>query len=302
VKCNRVFLLAAAALAACLVVSGCKHSSPDVSQETSASGPVKQYPVKGKVVSTDVARGEVVLDAEAIPGYMDAMAMPYKLKNPTEISELHPGDHLTATLMLTDQSEQLDHIVITAQAKLDYKPPVTYHVLNPGDEVPDFKLLNQNGKEIHLHQFRGKVLLLTFIYTRCPLPDFCPRMSRNFAEIDKHLAQEKELYAKTHLLSVSFDPGYDTPAVLRSYGGGYTGQFTNENFLHWDFAAPSKEELPEVAKFFDVGVTPEQDHTITHSLSTVLIQADGKVAQWYPTNDWTVPQVMADIRKLTDTQ
>ena len=101
-------------------------------------------------------------------------------------------------------------------------------------------------------------------------------MSRNFAEIDQQLAKEPALYAKTHLLSVSFDPQYDTPAVLRSYGGAYTGNYTKETFTHWDFAAPTAKDLPQVLQFFDVGATPEADETITHSLSTVVIGPDGK--------------------------
>jgi protein SCO1/2 len=258
----------------------------------------KQYPVKGKVISTDPQHGEVTLAAAAIPGFMEAMTMPFKLRTPNILSELHPGDQIMATLYVDDASDLLDQIVVTAQARPDYKPLMQYHVLNPGDEVPDFKFLNQSGKQISIGQFKGKILLLTFIYTRCPLPDYCPRMSQNFAKIDKALAADSGLYAKTHLLSISFDPEYDTPAVLRSYGGAYTGNYTKEKFAHWDFAAPSKGEQEAVDKFFDVGVTPEKDRSITHSLSTVLIGADGKVFRWYPTNDWAPEQVMNDMKQL----
>lgn len=254
-------------------------------------------------MSTDPSRGEVTVDTEAIPGFMEAMTMPYKLKTPNIVSELHPGDHITATLYVTDTSDLLDQIVITAQGRPDYRPLVQYHVPTPGDTVPDFRFLNQSGKRISIGDFKGKVLLVTFIYTRCPLPDFCPRMSQNFAKIDKALAADPALYAKTHLLSVSFDPDYDTPAVLRSYGGAYTGNYTQEKFAHWDFAAPTKDsggksDQEDVDKFFDVGVTPEKDHTITHSLSTVVIGPDGKVFKWYPTNDWTPEQVLNDVKQL----
>jgi len=162
--------------------------------------------------------------------------------------------------------------------------------------VPDFRLLNQSGRTIHLAQFKGRVLLLTFIYTRCPLGDFCPRMSRNFAEIDKALAADPALYAKTHLLSISFDPKFDTPAVLKSYGGAYTGLYTKERFAHWDFAAPPADELAALTQFFNVGVTPGEGQSLTHSLSTVLIGKDGKVAAWYPTNEWTPAEVLTAIK------
>ena len=147
--------------------------------------------MRGKVVSTNPASSEVTLDHEAIPGFMDAMTMPYKLKDANILSELHPGDVITADLLVSQNADAdilLDHIVVVGQAKPDYKPKVTYHVPAPGDRVPDFKLRNQDGRTIHLDQFRGKELLITFIYTRCPLPNFCPRVTHNFADINRQLA------------------------------------------------------------------------------------------------------------------
>src|SRR5665213_479611 len=288
-------LLVIAAVAGSL--SGC-HSGQNA--EFSATG--KSYPVRGVIVSTDADKGEVVLKHEAIPGFMEAMTMPYKLKDPTIISELHPGDVITATLMTQESSSgpvnmRLDHIVVIAEARLDTKPAVVYHVPAPGDAVPDFPLLNQSGRKIRLSQFRGKVVLLTFIYTRCTVADYCPKMSRNFAEIDKALAADPATYAKTHLLSISFDPQYDTPKVLRSYGGAYTGKYTKETFGHWDFAAPSVADLPKVEQFFDLGVTPGDSRSMMYSLATVVVGKDGKVVAYYPTNDWTPGTLLAQIDK-----
>ena len=277
-------------------ISGCHRASIPATAATNSG--IRQFHVRGVVVSTSAAKGQVTLDTEAIPGFMDAMTMPYALRDVTIISELHPGDTITATLLASDTSDVLDQIVIVGQTKADYLPPVQYQPLTPGESVPDFKLLNQSGRMIHLSQFRGKVLLLTFIYTRCPLASYCPRMSRNFAEIDKALAADPSLYKKTHLLSVSFDPDYDTPAVLRSYGGAYTGNYTKETFAHWDFAAPPKKELPHILKFFLVGVTPGTNHTLTHSLSTIVITPEGKIYKWYPTNDWAPQQLLADMKEL----
>jgi protein SCO1/2 len=121
-------------------------------------------------------------------------------------------------------------------------------------------------------------------------------MSRNFADIDKALAEDPSLYKQTHLLSISFDPAYDTPKMLRSYGGAYTGNYTNEKFQHWDFAAPTEKDLPAVTQFFNVGVTPGDNKSLTHSLSTVLIGKDGKIIAWYPTNDWDPREVLAQIK------
>ncbi len=291
-------------LASCLLTivtfAGC-HSGPTQGSQVQADSSLTVYHLRGKIVSTDAAHGIVVVDHEAIPGFMDAMTMPYQLKYPEIVSELHPGDSITADVLVSKSSEEtvmLDHIVVIAQAKPDYKPPVFYHVPAPGDEVPDFKLRNQDGRAIHLDQFRGKSLLLTFIYTRCPLPNFCPLITHNFAVIDHDLAANPALYAKTHLVCVSFDPEHDTPARLRAYGAEYIGSDAKGAFAHWDFAVPTKPVLLEMAKYFDVGITQGPDETITHTMSTTLIGPHGKVVQFYPGNEWTPEQVVADVKKL----
>ncbi|WP_255460552.1 SCO family protein [Edaphobacter albus] len=284
-------------IAFCGIFTGCRQEGK---KESSSKYPEKTFQVKGKVVSTDATH--VTLDHEDVPGFMEAMTMPYKLKDPGIVGELHPGDRITATIHVQQDAAgfrdpQLDNIVIVAQARPDYKPAAQYHVPQVGDVVPDFRMLNQSAKTIHLGQFHGKVLVATFIYTRCPLADYCPRMSQNFAEIDQQLAGDDALYKKTHLLSISFDPSYDTPAVLRTYGEAYAGKHAKEAFEHWDFAAPSEKELPQVAQFFGVGITPGENQTLNHSLSTVVIGKDGKIAAWFPTNEWKPEEVVAVIKK-----
>lgn len=293
----------AGCLLSCAVLAGC-HSNTAAGPQSSTASPFNVYHLRGKVVSTDLAHGIVVVDHEAIPGFMDAMTMPYQLKDPGIAGELHPGDTITADVLVSKNSDEtvvLDHIVVVAQAKPDYKPMVFYHVPAPGDVVPDFKLRNQDGRAIHLDQFRGKMLLITFIYTRCPLPNFCPLVTHNFAVIDRQMSADPSLYAKTHLLCVSFDPEHDTPARLRSYGAQYIGSDTKGAIAHWDFAVPSRPELLEMAKYFDVGITHGANDTITHTLSTTLIGPQGKVAQYYPGNEWTPEQVVADVKKLAAT-
>jgi protein SCO1/2 len=293
---QRIFLLALFFFA----LAGC-HSTPKNSAESGATPTYKVYKVRGKVMSTNAANGEVTLNHEAIPGFMEAMTMPYKLKDPSILGELHPGDVITADVLVSqgaDADVLLDHIVVVAQGKADYKPAVVYHVPAPGDQVPDFGLKNQDGRSIHLAQFHGKALLLTFIYTRCPLPTFCPRITRNFAAIDKALAADPALYAQMHLLSVSFDPEHDTPERLRAYGAQYLGSDGKDAFAHWDLAVPTRPVLSEMARYFDIGMTPGPEETITHTLSTTLIGPDGKVVQFYPGNDWTPEQVIADAKAI----
>jgi len=286
-------------LVGAVVLAGC-HSRQNDSASSSAQD-FKVYKLRGKVVSTDAAKGAVTLNHEAIAGFMDAMTMPYRLKDAAILGELHPGDVITADVLVSRDPNAdvlLDHIVVVAQAKPDYQPAVLYHVPVQEDAVPDFKLHNQDGRPIHLAQFKGQALLVTFIYTRCPLPNFCLRMTRNFADINRELVKNPALYPKTHLLSVSFDPEHDTPDRLRAYGATYIGSSAAGAFDHWDFAVPNGPVLPEMAKFFDVGMTAGPEETINHSLSTTLIGPDGKVVRYYPGNAWTVEQVMADLKEV----
>lgn len=284
---------------AAAVVTGC-HSAARPDAQSSSASSYKTYSLRGKIVATDPAKGEITVSHQAIPGFMEAMTMPYKVKNPNIVADLHPGDVIVADLLVSqneDADVHLDHIVVIAQGKPDYKPKVQYHVPSPGDQVPDFRLKNQDGRNIALDRYRGKLLLITFIYTRCPLPNFCPRVTRQFAEINQRLQGDPALYNKTHLLCVSFDPKTDTPARLRAYGAEYIGSDAKSAFAHLEFAVPDEATLDKMAQFFDVGITREPDSTITHTLSTTLIGANGKVVQFYPGNDWTVDQVLSDVKQ-----
>ncbi len=286
--------------AVAVLLSGCRSASPPAAPSHAQN----TFTINGRIVSADSS--QVVLDGDAVPGFMEAMTMPYKLEDPSVASELHPGDRIRATVHADRATDgytnvRLDHIVVTAQARPDYLPPIQYHVPKPGDPVPDFTFVNQSGRTIHLAQFKGKVLLLTFVYTRCRLADFCPRMSQNFADIDKSLASDPALFNQTHLLTLSFDPGYDTPDVLRRYGDAYTGSSSIKKFQHWDFAVPPAKELPAVTQFFNVGVTPGDANSLTHSLSTILIGRDGRIVAWYPSNDWKPAEVFAEIKKIAGT-
>ncbi|AFL87678.1 uncharacterized protein SCO1/SenC/PrrC, involved in biogenesis of respiratory and photosynthetic systems [Terriglobus roseus DSM 18391] len=286
---------AASLLCFCGLLAGCRKPTETIAKTT------REFKVKGKIVATDPAHSEITLDHEAIPGLMEAMTMPYKVARPEIVEELHPGDVIRARLLADQTSDgdytnsKLDQIAVIGQAKPDFKPKSNYHAPNPGDVMPDFALTDQDGKSIHTSQFKGKALLITFIYTRCPIDDFCPKMSRNFAAISKSLAADRALYDGTHMLSISFDPAFDKPSVLRAYGKTYTGA---AGFAHWQFAAPTAAALPDVEKYFNVGATPESDGSLTHSLSTVLIDPTGKVAAWYPGSEWKPEEVVAKIRSM----
>jgi protein SCO1 len=255
---------------------------------------VKTYKLTGKIVSVDKSAMTALIDTDEIKGFMEGMTMSYKVKHPGELDGLTPGDTISADLREQNDDYWLENIKVTK--KSTGPPPATkseFHMPSPGDPVPDFKLVNQSNEQISLGQFRGKTLILTFIYTRCPYPDFCPRVSGQFAELNRDLSSDPGLFAKTHLLSVSFDPQYDTPKVLTDYGHQWAGKQARV-FDHWEFAAVSAADLPAMAKFFGLTVIPEKDDIITHSLSTAVIGPDGRIYRWYHGADWQATDVLKD--------
>jgi protein SCO1 len=260
----------------------------------------KRYPIKGKVIAVDQTDRTATISHEDIVGYMPAMTMPFKIKSDADLEMLKPGDDLTGTLVIDDLASWVEVASIVEGPSL----PSTIDVPGepkPGTEVPDFGLVNQDGKRIHLAQYRGKLLLLTFVYTRCPQPDQCTLMSNNFAAIDLALQKQPETYDKTHLLTISFDPDYDTPKVLRSYGASHTGRYSDETFQHWEFATGSKDEVKGIAQFFGLRYfhdTESDDEQVIHSMRTAIVGGDGKVLKLYRGNQWKPEEVLSELRSL----
>ena len=255
----------------------------------------QRYDLKGKVLSVEAEKHQVTVAHEEIKGYMPAMTMAYTVPSDSNLQIIAPDDEITATLVINGKHSWLEDLIITRQSATAPAMPGA-QMAKPGDEVPNFTLLNQDNREIHVKDYRGKTLLLTFIYTRCPVPDYCTLMSDNFAQIDRALGQDPELYGKTHLLSISIDPEYDTPKVLRSYGAAHTERYQSETFAHWEFVGGTKEQVKDIAQFFGLTYFPEKDQII-HALRTVIIDPHGKVAKIYGGNDWKVDEVVAEIRK-----
>jgi protein SCO1/2 len=275
------------------LATSCHHSKPPATT---------RYHFTGSVVSIDNQAQTAVVDGDLVQGYMAPMAMTYKFKPPSGLRQLSPGDSIAGDLVVVDHDPRdesteadywLENVKVTAHAP---SPPAnaanSFHMPAPGEEVPDFAFTNQDGKKISLKQYRGHVLFVTFIYTRCPFPDFCPRMSSNFAEIYKQTGADPAL-AGAHLLSISFDPEHDTPRTLRNYGFSVAHTESASLFQRWEFAAPSADELSKISEFFAVTVKAENG-TITHNLSTAVIGPDGKIVRWYHGGDWQVSDLIKD--------
>jgi protein SCO1 len=258
----------------------------------------KRYPFQGRIVSIDAQSQSALIDADAIPGFMDAMAMSYKSKPASALTQLKPGDIFSAEVVVIQPDQDaipdywLENIKVTGHKEPTAAPKTSLHIPAPGEEVPDFAFTNQNGQKTSLRKYLNQTLLVTFIYTRCPFPDFCPRMSSNFNEIYKQLASTPAL-THVHLLSLSFDPAHDSPKVLRDYGFSVAHTRDPALFHRWEFAAPSAADLPKIADFFALTVQPEGG-LITHNLSTAVIAPNGKIAAWYHGSDWQVSDLIKD--------
>jgi protein SCO1/2 len=254
----------------------------------------RRYELEGRVIAVDSGSREVTVAHEDIPGLMPGMTMPFLVARNEDwiFGKIAPGDHIRATLVMTDHAE-LQDISFTKGTDTTSDGTPNLRIPEPGDAVPDFTFVNQSGKTIHLSQFRGKPLLLTFIYTRCPVPDFCLRMSSNFIQVLGQLQATPGLFTKTQMLSISIDPQFDKPLVMRDYGKRYAGNI-DPNFMHWQFVTGSPEEVRKAADFFGLSYN-RNDGQIVHTLRTVLIGADGRIVKVYSGNQWKPAEVAEDF-------
>jgi protein SCO1/2 len=254
----------------------------------------QRYELKGKVVAVEPEKHLVTISHEEVKGFMPGMTMPFTVPKDQDMQILAPDDMVTATLVVDGAHSWLEDLIVTRQSTNVPSAPGLVEA-KTGDELPNYILTNQDGKETRVGNYRGKTLLLTFIYTRCPIPEYCNLMSTNFAKVDRQLQQDLELFKKTHLLSISIDPEYDTPPVLRSYGAAYTERYQDETFEHWEFATGSKDQIKGIAQFFGLRYFEDNDQ-IVHSLRTAIITPDGKVWKVYTDNEWKPEEVVKEIQ------
>lgn len=285
-----LFLLAA------LFATACGSNSSNNASSLSA----KRYPIKGKVVSVDKATKKAKIDHDAIEGYMPAMTMDFQIRADWVWDELTPGSEIRAELVVDNTAYEpywLENIGIVAVLKPGQEPPPTDEkFVQIGNEAPDFALTDQDGKKISLKDFRGRALAITFIYARCPLADYCIRMSTNFSDLALQLNSNAELRDKVRLLSISFDPENDTPAKLKSYGLGYMGKGATTLGV-WQLAVGDESQVRAIADFF--GLRYEVDNTdktqINHSLRTAVIAPDGKVTKIFAGNEWSPAMLQREL-------
>jgi protein SCO1 len=259
----------------------------------------KRYELKGVVMTVEKEKQLLTVAHEEIKDFMEAMTMPFVVREEWVFDEASAGDKITATLVVDSTESWLESVVlVNSSGEPGFAVSPGALGANPGVMFPDFALTNQDNRPIRTAQYKGKALVLTFIFTRCPLPEYCTLMSNNFSHIDRELQKRPDLYEKTRLLSISIDPEYDTPAVLRSYGAAHTGRFGDETFSHWEFATGTSEQVKDVAQFFGLHYYREKDQ-ILHGLRTAVIAPDGRVYKVYSDNKWKPEEVVKDIEMVS---
>ncbi len=261
----------------------------------------KTYALKGKVRKVDAASGEVTIAHEAVPGFMPAMVMPFSIKDKATLEDVRPGDEVEGALRVVSEGGQvrdyeLADLTVTRPSLAEPPPPLepeaSPRTLAPGDPVPDFAVTTQDGATLRLSDLKGDVVALTFIYTRCPLPDFCPAVDAKFADLARRISASPGRADRVRLLSISFDPEHDTPAVLRAHA-----KLRGAKPPLWTYVVASHEELARVAGPLGLKYSP-MNGQIEHNLCSVVIKPDGTLARLDPGRDWAPAELARTIYSL----
>jgi protein SCO1/2 len=284
-----------------LLLAGCQKPS----QADSNSANQKRYEFRGKVVSVDKLKKTAKIDHEEIPGFMEKMTMEFPIHENWVWEDLVPGVQIRAELVVDSGAKDpywLEKISIVANSAPDQPPVEEKQPEQIGKPVPDLSLTNQDGKKFTFKDYRGKALAVTFIYRECPLPEFCIKMSRQFADMANQIAADPAAKDKIRLLSISFDPERDTPEKLKQYGLGYLGREPKDDLTIWNLAVGTDKEVRAVADFFGLKYeTDAADKTqINHSLVTAVIAPDGKVTRLFSGGRWTPDDVLAELKKAAN--
>ncbi len=273
------------------IVAGCSK------KEENKGTDLVTFAVRGQIISLEPERRTVTIAHKEIPNYMMAMTMPFRVKDTTLLANVQPGDSVVGTLAVSRTESWLASLTVTSRgddARVLSPDEVMFkRLFKEGEPFPEFTFTNQDGRRVRIGDFRGKVVAFTLIYSRCPLPDFCIRMSDNFANIQKRLARESSLNGKWHLMTISFDPEFDTPEVLKKYGRTYNADFTT-----WDFVTAPMASIRTLADGLDLTIEDDEGGLIAHNLRTVVIDVRGNLSKVFLGNDWTPEEVVNHMKML----
>ena len=277
-----------------LLAVGCKREpSAPVAVSTNQT-----YAVRGIVRQIAPDHRHATIQHEKIPGYMAAMTMDFSVRDPNALNALSPGDEITFNLVVSADDDWIENIQRTGSSTAPAPPTwrVVAAELKPGDELPDCEFTSETGQIVRFSDFRGRAVAFTFFFTSCPLPEFCPRMNKNFSEVRTLLLADTNALANWELLSISFDPDFDRPEILTGYGNFYRGGDPN----HWLFAVASTNTLAVLAPKVDLMFWRENG-SITHNLRTVVLDARGRIFRQFDGNDWTARDLADAVRAAAKT-
>ena len=254
----------------------------------------KQYELKGQILAIRPERQEVLVKHEDIKDFMPAMTMPYKVGDAGLLVGKEPGDLVTATLVVGETEAHLSALNKTGHAPIETPPAEpevsALEMVQEGKPVPDAPLVDEDGKPRPLASYRGHRLAITFIYTRCPDAEFCPLMNQNFLAVQKAIASTPEL-ADVQLLSISLDPEFDTPAVLKAHA-----RAVQADSQRWHFVTAPTSAIGKFAPLFGVTVTSNGTPTLIHNLGTAVIDPQGRLVKLHSTNQWTPAELVAELK------
>jgi protein SCO1 len=253
----------------------------------------RQYVLEGQILEVRSDRNEVVIKHEDIRNFMPGMTMPFKVEDAALLRGKEPGDLVTATLVVGEVGAHLSTLTRTGHAALTEPAPAAAapDVLETGEQVVDARLVDQDGAPQSLSAFRGHRVAMTFTYSRCPIPDFCPLMDRHFSAVQKTIRSTPAL-ADVRLVTVTLDPAFDTPAVLKPYA-----QRNGADPSVWSFLTGEPAELGRFSSQFGLYVehNPQRAADITHNLRTAVIDPAGRLVKMHTGNAWTPAELIADL-------
>jgi len=291
----------------CLAAS-CDRAKPgNPAATTAVKAHARTFPVKGVVLELKSDGRTVVIQHEEIPGYMPAMAMPFKVKETRDLTGLQPGDEISFRLLVTDEESWIDRLVRLGASS----PKSGTNVSAAGDEavsqanpapafnlssIPPFAFTNELGRPVSLRQFAGQAVAMTFFFTRCPIPEYCPRLAKNFQKASKKLAAMPAGPTNWHLLSISFDP-LDTPPVLRAYARRYSYDSNR-----WSFLTGPPEQIQELVNGFGLSVKPQAGTIYSHGFLTAVFDASGRLQSRWPVGGDTSDNLVTEILKAAQSK
>ena len=275
-----------ALLSAGLCLAGCRRP-PQAA--TSAPEQTTTYEVRGEVRQVDLERRRVVIAHEPIPGYMEAMVMEFAVPDSSDLKKIQSADRISFRLSIGERRSWVDRVEKIGAALLALPSPPAGDGLAVGALVPDCALVDQDGRRFRLSEFKGRVVALTFIFTRCPLPDFCPRMNEQFSAAQRELPG-----VEWHWLSISIDPAHDTPERLAAYAPRF-----RTDAARWSFATGGTEEIERLAGAFGLR-TVRAGAELNHTLRTVVVDPAGRVRKIWSGNEWTVAELLVEMKRAMD--